>query len=284
MKRINFSIITLLVIAMTLVFASCTKDGVYKPKKKISQIYETNLTDPTPERVLAETWTWNGKLLSKVDYGDGDVVTFTYEKNQLTAVYSEDARTELTYDGKFIDNMKVYYDGELYMTSTFQHEKNLVSGYTVEYAGTDANKAQVARVIENTFRFIAPEVARAQAEAYVSSASSNIKANSKYTVSFTYDGKNVIEQTTVSENYKVVYQYTYTEYNNPFYGLISKLEFSKNAPASLVIKQDGMPDYNYSYTYKVDGKVPTQVVENLSWSVGAMSHNESIQTDYEFVK
>ena len=65
---------------MMFVFASCTKDGVYKPKKKISKIYQTVLTDPVPEKVLIESWTWDGKLLSKIDYGDDNVVSFTYDK------------------------------------------------------------------------------------------------------------------------------------------------------------------------------------------------------------
>lgn len=288
MKKTNFSIVTLLVVAMMFVFASCTKDGVYKPKKKISKIYETVQTDPNPERFLKETWTWDGKLLSKIDYGDGDVTTFTYDKDQLTAITGDFGRTELTYDGKFIESMKVYYNNELYMTTTFQHEKKLISGYTVKYEGIYADKAKVARLIENAFRFIAPEVAQNEVANYVKATENNLKSDNTYTVTFKYDGKNVVEQTAKYGNSTIVYTYTYTDYKNPFYGLLLDMELSKNAPATCVRTEAGMADHNYDYTYKADGKVPTQVTETLTWTVtmGNMSstHTETTLTEYEYTK
>ena len=288
MKKINFSIVTLLAVALMFVFASCTKDGIYKPKKKISKIYETVVTDPNPEKVLTETWTWDGNLLSQIQYEDGDITTFTYEKKQLTAINSDFGRTELAYDGKFIDEMKLYYDNKLYMTTKFQHEKNLISGYTVEYEGLDVDKAKVARLIENTFRFIAPEIAHNEAANYLKAAESNLKGNVMRTVTYKYDGKNVIEQTDKYGNNTVVYTYTYSEYKNPFYGLLSEMQLSKNAPATCVRTEEGMPEYNYTYTYKADGKVPTQVTETLKWilSIGNISseHVETTVTDYEFAK
>lgn len=290
MKKINFSVVTLLAVAVMFVFASCTKDGVYKPKKKISKIYETVTTNPNPEKQLKETWTWNGKLLSKVDYDDGDFVTFTYNKSQMTTINSDFGRTELTYDskGKFIDNMKVYNGNDLYMTTTFQHEKNLISGYTVEYEGIDADKAKIAHLIENAFRFIAPEVAEAEVASYVKTAEGDLKGKVTRTVTFTYDGKNVIEMTDKYGNNTVKYTYTYTDYKNPFYGLLAEMEISKNAPSTCVRTEEGMPEYNYSYTYKADGKVPTQATQNLTWSlsVGSMttSHTETTVTDYEYMK
>ena len=288
MKKINFSIVTLLAVALMFVFASCTKEGVYKPKKKISKIYETVQTDPNPEKILKEIWTWNGKLLSKVEYEDGDFVTFSYDKNRLTTINSDFGRTELEYDGKFIDEMKYYSGNDLYMTIEFDHEKNLISGYTVEYEGTDADKAKIARLIENSFRFIAPEVAQDEAAEYLKATAGDTKGSVKRTVTYTYDGKNVIEKTDRYGNNTVVYTYTYTDYKNPFYGLLSEMEISKNAPATCVRTMTDMPKYEYDYTYKADGKVPTQVTENLTWSltVGSMTttHTETRVTDYEYMK
>ena len=290
MKKSFLSIVTLITVAMMLVFASCTKDGVYKPKKKISKIYETVQTDPNPERILKETWTWDGKLLSKVDYGDGAVVSFKYDKNQLVAITSGDSRSEFNYDskGKYIDNVKCYDDNDLIVTYTFTHnDKNLISGYEMEYNGGLFDKNCV-RLVENVFRFLAPEIAQNEAQEFVKNANSNLKGDHKYKVEFTYDGKNIIGATT---NDGETYTYTYTEYKNPFYGLLSEwgIEgFSKNAVASYVRKVDGMPDYNYTYTYQVDGKVPTQATENFSWTISMgginSSHTETTVTDYEYLK
>ena len=294
MKKINLSIITLLVIAMTIVFASCTKDGIYKPKKKISKIYETVQTDPNPTKELKETWTWNGKLLSMIDYGDGEFAKFLYTKKQLSSIEGMDSRIEVNYDekGKYIDNFKVYSDNELRATYTFEHgDKHLLTGYTIEYEGGLFNRNS-ARLVENVFRFLAPEIASEGADEYVQIATSNLKGKEKYTVTLTYDGKNVIEKVVNNGDEKYTYTYTYTEYLNPFYGLLYTYELdnslSKNAPATCVRNVAGLPDYNYTYTYQVDGKVPTQATENMTWSFTAGSttttHTETITTDYEYTK
>ena len=293
MKKFNFSIVTLLVIAMTFVFASCTKDGVYKPKKKISKIYETVTTDPNPAKELKETWNWNGKLLSMIDYGDGEFAKFIYEKKQLKSIEGMDSRIEMNYDdkGKYIDNFKMYTDNELRATYTFEHgDKHLITGYTVEYEGGLFDKNS-SRLVENVFRFLVPEIATDGAAELVKIATSDLKGNNKYTVSLTYDGKNVVEKVFNVGDEKYKYTYTYTEYLNPFYGLfdIDVDNFvSKNAIASYIITRPNMPDYNYSYTYQVDGKVPTQETETMTWSLSVGSttttHTETVVTDYEYTK
>ena len=290
MKRTNFSIVTLLAVAMMFVFASCTKDGVYKPKKKISKIYETVTTDPNPERVLKESWSWDGKLLSRIDYYGGDFLTFKYEKGQLTSFADDENRIEINYDskGKLIDNAQMYYGNVQTMNFTFQHEKNLLTSYTVEYLPSIADNAKSARLIENLFRFITPEVAETEAALCTKRATNNSKDNVVYKTEFTYDGKNIVKATT---NTGETYTYTYTDYKNPFYGLMVEMgieSWSKNAVSTCVKTEANRPDYNYTYTYKADGKIPTQVTENLTWSltVGSITstHTETTVTDYEYTK
>lgn len=291
MRRIKFPVVTLLVVALTLVFASCTKDGIYKPKKKISKIYVTTVTEQESIKTLSETWTWDGNLLSKIDYGDDDIATFSYDKKQLTDISNGDTRIELTYDskGKFVENFKVYYDNTLSATYTFQRgDHNLISGYTIEM-NDDAYTANAVRLIENVFRFIAPEVAHSEAAEYAKAATCNLKGENDYSVTFTYDGKNIIEKAVKYDDVTTTYTYTYNEYLNPFYGLLLDVDnsISKNAVATCVMSRPSLPDYNYSYTYKADGKVPTQMTEIFTWTISAGSinstHTETTVTDYEFV-
>lgn len=295
MKRINFSIVTLLAVALMFVFASCTKDGVYTPKKKISKIYKTVVTEQASVKELAETWTWDGKLLSKIDYGDDVVVNFTYDKKQLTTITNGNSRLELNYDdkGKYLDNIKFYWKDVLGGTYTFTHnDKHLISGYTLEYANDDEMKAECALLVENVFRFIAPEVAHTEACEFAKIATSSHKGDNKYTVEYTYDGKNIIEQVATDGNEKATYTYTYTEYNNPFYGMLSEdmgiESLSKNAVSTCVRKVENLPDYNYSYVYKADGKVPTQVTETFTWTISmgnlSTTHTETTIYDYEYTK
>lgn len=289
MKKTNLSIITILTMVLMFVFASCTKDGVYKPKKKISKIYVTVQTDlSNNQKMLKETWTWDGKLLSQIAYPDGDVAHFTYKKSQLTTITNGDCRTELTYDSKnkFIDNIKVYFDDKLYSTTTFQHEKKLITSYKVEFTGEEADKAKCARLIENIFRFIAPEIAQNEVANYVKAIERKSKGDESYTVNLVYDDKNITEQTVKFDNTQNVFTYTYTEYLNPFYGLLTEMEFSKNVPATCVLATNERPDFNYSYTYVVDDKYPTAVTETLHWELagGSMGYNETTLTEYEYVK
>ena len=290
MKRINFSIVTLLVVAMTLLFASCTKDGVYKPKKKIAKIYQTDMTIPqNAEKILAETWTWDGKLLSKIEYFNGDIANFSYEKKQLKSITNGENRTELTYDGKLIDNMKMYHNDELEWTYTFEHgDKNRITGYTVERNTSKGNAAKNFCLVENAFRFLVPEIATNEAIEYVKAATSNQKGKDNYTVTLTYDGKNVASKTIKYEDATTgEVTYTYTEYLNPFYGLLTNEEnnaTSKNAVASAVEKVPGLSgNYTYKYTYKIDDKFPTQIIEEKSFQMTTGSINTNIVTDFEFV-
>ena len=289
MKKNGISIVTLLVVVLALVFASCTKDGVYKPKKKISKIYETFVTDQASIKELKESWTWDGKLLSKIEYGKDNVINFTYEKKQLKTVTNGHERIELNYDdkGKYIDNFKMYYENELEATYTFEHgDKHLITGYTIEFgSGMEPNKS--ARLVQNVFRFLIPEIADNEAAEYAKNANNGFKDGSKTTVTLTYDKKNVVEKVTTDGIFTTNYTYTYTDYLNPFYGLLDidmSTGLSKNAVATMVIKESGSYDNTYSYTYKAEGKVPTQVTTIFSYNDGISPHTTTTITDYEFTK
>ncbi|MBO6055996.1 MAG: hypothetical protein J6P84_03380, partial [Alphaproteobacteria bacterium] len=56
---------------------SCEKenDGKYSPKKKIQKVYK----DLNGEKVLDQVWSWDGKLLSKIDYYYEGAVWYTDE-------------------------------------------------------------------------------------------------------------------------------------------------------------------------------------------------------------
>ena len=96
-------------LALMFVFASCEKEGVFNPKKKISEIYKSSSysydgeTYNTP-KYLSERWNWDGKILKSVDYYDNDgsldySETYTYDKNRLPKVsWGSTSYYELVYD------------------------------------------------------------------------------------------------------------------------------------------------------------------------------------------
>ena len=47
-----------------------------------------------------------------------------------------------------------------------------------------------------------------------------------------------------------------------------------------------MPNIELKYTYKVDGKIPTQVIQNMRYTLsnGTEVRGETVSLDYEYTK
>jgi len=52
-----------LILALSILFIGCEKEGVYNPNKKIKRIYEESLSGSSPKR-LSQEWTWEKKQFS----------------------------------------------------------------------------------------------------------------------------------------------------------------------------------------------------------------------------
>ena len=96
-KLILFVFCAVLCVALT----SCEKenDGKYNPKKKIQKVYK----DFYGEKVLAQVWNWDGKLLSRIDcYFNGEVahtIHYTYDsKNHITMISAEGEHLDFVYE------------------------------------------------------------------------------------------------------------------------------------------------------------------------------------------
>lgn len=92
MKKFKFLPVVLGMLIVVFM-ASCTKDGVYNPSKKINMVYKAwsedyNGTHYEAQRYLAEKWTWDNKTLSSIQYfNDGSYTqNFTYDGNRLTRI------------------------------------------------------------------------------------------------------------------------------------------------------------------------------------------------------
>ena len=87
-----------LVLVFMLSFTSCQKDGVYTPKKKISEIYYKYSSG---NKTLEERWHWNGNLLEKVQYfwgGENGTVFYKYEKKRLIEITDGTESYKFIYD------------------------------------------------------------------------------------------------------------------------------------------------------------------------------------------
>jgi hypothetical protein len=114
-------------VVVALINTSCDKEGVYNPKEKISKVYVDNGDEAGKE--LYQTWTWDDKLLSKIDNSmmeTKDVLEYN-KNNQLVKVTSyeesvETGYTTLTYDKSNLTSMDIYTDGKKSVSIAVEHD------------------------------------------------------------------------------------------------------------------------------------------------------------------
>lgn len=257
MKNV-FKFLTILAIG-SFMFASCNKDGVYTPKKKVSKVYNQSSGG---DKYLSETWTWDKNLLSKIEYGSGSYVQrFEYDGKQLikiTDTYGD--YWTFTYDGSKIIKSEYTEEKALSASIEYTHDgKKIISMITTYY--NDSKKARQA--VKYMTHVLFPEV-----ETLIADEPAVKGVSSTVTTTFEWDGNNIAKLTHSSIYNSTVYTstFTYSEYDsslNPWLGYIDGegLNLSKNNPLKGTYQSTTGTVSEFSYTYTLDGKYPTEVKE-----------------------
>lgn len=266
------------VCAFVVAFSSCTKEGQYLPKEKISQIvytksYTEAITGITVSSTEKEEWNWGGDLLNFIDYYNStgtryNTTLFRYDdQKRIVEIQDGDGSAKFDYDDNQIDEIELYDQfGHETGKIEFEHKGGKVVAINVK-------NYDFAQKGFNPLRFIFPE---SLAEMMMKNASKS--SDTRYTL--TWKGNNVktveaIGSTRSSANY------TYDNKTNPFLGLYNvlvsqrgSLMFSTNNVVQMVYKDDNTnltEDYSYSY----DGNYPTRVswVSTASGLIGNYKEN-----------
>lgn len=290
MKKIRLSAIALFVCVLAMVGVSCQKDGVYKPKNKISRIYTQR---DGHAKILEQTWNWDKGLLSSVTYNEDDVVlNFLYDGKRLTSIVVEGEAMNFEYDGSALTRMTLSDEGELLAEYTFKHDGKLITEIETRMDASLA-KGINSRLLKTAFNLVAPQMAETQLEQIAIAQESQIKGIYTYTDVLTYDGKNVISMKrhdSDQKNYE--YTYTYSDKLNPFYHMlyggedIVGLGLSKNAVATYHYEDDVIHSrtIDLEVTFpSLDGKFPLQETRTLktTHNVGGLTNIYS-QVDHYF--
>lgn len=253
------------VFALSVAFTSCSKEGQYMPKKKISEIVRTGsyktIAGTEISRTEREVWTWNGKQLSYIDYYDANDVRsnttmFRYDKNNCLEEINYGLSTaKFNYDDGLIDEIKVYNNrGELAVEYDFEHKGKTLTSIDIK----SYDQKSVKSLPFNPLNFIIPENAASKvAECAATKGSSRIE--------LTWTGKNITKMDYRGNPSIITYRWTYDDKVNPFKGLydieayllgticsdnnVTKEELTNGTVTEIV---------DYSYTY--DGKYPVRVV------------------------
>lgn len=219
-------ILTILAIACAaFIFAGCQKDGVYNPSKKISKIYYTSTSGV---KSLDQIWTWNGKLLDKIDhyyYGTfGHTYNFTYDGKRLTRMdcYKYNEYIEYKYDGSHLSEANVFSSGSLRLIYKFTYKSGKLESMT--YTATSKGNNEKMEINPLTFVF-GPEISQSIERAQKIYAAKN-NAKGTYTENYKFTWENgEVSQCVISYHGDGSYgehtiKYTYDKKKNPFIGAL----------------------------------------------------------------
>ena len=250
-------------LAVAMFFTACTKDGQYKPKKKITKIVYTNSSNVeglTVSTTSSESWTWGGDLLSLIDYYDNNgnrvrTVIFRYDDDKRL-VEMEDASYSVTYkyDDSHLDDIEYreISTGKLMGKMEFEYKGRKLATIDATYYGDKG----VQPIAFNPLRFFVPE----NVAEVVMSAPATKGSTVHYTLTWT--GNNITELTSDPYGYSV--KWTYDDKVNPFKGFLNLSEYSSFYQCyskNNIIRQEYVAQGNKTvrdYTYEYDGNYPVK--------------------------
>lgn len=256
MKRTFAFMIAVFVTALA--FTSCEKEGQYVPKQKISEIKHVRYHELPDGTTISnnehEVWTWNGKVLSYIDYYNAKeertgTTLFRYDKdNRIVEINYGSTTAKFDYDDNVIDEIEVVNEnGSTVGKFDLEHKGKTVISIDV----TLNDSKSMASLPFNPLSFFMPENA---ADKVLESSC----AKGTTHVVLTWTGKNVTAME-LSGSYNISYKWTYDDKNNPYKGLFDMegLNMDVIFSANNVVRQvltEGGSTYTTEYTYTYDGK------------------------------
>lgn len=279
--------LALCAIVMLLLAASCEKEGVYSPGKRISKIY----VDNDSWKKLEQEWTWKGDLLQSVSYYGGMYeLRFHYDGKQLVSITQLGGNNKYylfhyNKNGKKLDSLDVYVDKLDHSPNVLHYahydfsynDAGLISGYdeVTYYTGWYKEDEQVFALVLQCAVPGLPDVAARQLTKTDIRNKGDEFVWDRYSVSFVYNDENVTDcLVTMNDRYKYSYTFTYTDYQNPSYKLFQSAGFESSSLYSrnLVktchyeehLLEEPTADYyvDMEYLYEIADQYPVKVTRN----------------------
>ncbi len=267
MKKLFYVLVSLMFLST---FTSCFKDkeGVYKPKEKISRIYRDSGYGDGKE--LREVWTWEKKQLQRIDhYSDNHISwseEFTYnKKGQVERVddYENSEYTEYTYDGRKLSKATYYDNGSIEEEYAFKHDGNKITEIECSYFGSKRN----SRLMDKGYNPLRMLLHENNYQTLKKAIENHPASRGIMTVKLEWEKENVSKIEVTGGSYRYTVELKYDDKLNPFKNFFSlyaeeavadegDYSLSKNNVVEERFIEDGDTDiYKYSYSY--DGKFPT---------------------------
>lgn len=303
MRKIN-NLLWMVLAVICLVAVSCDRDGVYRPKKKISKIhYDNGWSGKRPY----SSWSWNGNKLNTIRHRDGSELQFFYDGKLVDSVSlvnsSRNGYYKFTYDGKkhllvAVDHYTVFWNEPSDLKVHYEfiyNEDNRISEMNIEsYSVFDKSSG-----LENelfVLQTALPQIPIQFFSRLFSEARQTKSFLGAYHGVFEYEGENVSKCTiTCSDNYTETYHFTYSHVKNPFYNLlnygiewpfpyITQNQYMLSSLTSTQAVIDGNEESVFSsqveYDYEVEDDYPTRMTYRThSWFESPSSLDTTTSTD-----
>lgn len=274
MKNLKFFTVLMGVILFASM-TSCTKEGVYNPKKKILRIYYSASSDwVNVNKYLAQAWNWDDNKVKSIDHYTSSGNTsytenFTYDGKRIIRVddYKNAEYTTYDYDGSHMKTVNYYYRNKLESTMTFTYTSGKVSQIMVTVYDAKKGERHLASSIIPFF----PEKINNAMSAFAEKSATKGVVNINYQLTWTDD--NVTKVIGSAEGEMITMTFTYDAKKNPFYGFLSSSlgedgfdsYYSKNNPTRYMETDIEGDNAIYTYTYQYDGDdFPTMCIESES--------------------
>ncbi|MDR0603876.1 MAG: hypothetical protein LBG80_06190 [Bacteroidales bacterium] len=222
-------------------FTACKKkDGVYRPKEKISKIYYEDIRYDSTERNidssyegtkrLQEIWRWDKKKLMQIESSDRAWSwDFIYKGKQCIKIESGDMTIDFSYrDKSELDKIEMFDEqGRQILTVTVNgRDGDKISRLTYllySYPETQKKMTDIVSELQPVMRVVLGDIVGDAILSDISSSSKRHKVTSSIvTVDITYQGNNVATaKWTHGNNVPVTYTYSYDNKVNPYYRAIS---------------------------------------------------------------
>lgn len=262
----KFRVFTIVLGALVMAsMVSCTKDGVYNPKKKIQRTYYSSTNT---DKYMATSWEWDGNLLQAINhYGSGGGLSwtenYTYDGKRVIRVdsYTNSEYATYEYDGKNLKSINFYYRSQLEATAVYAYADGKLS--TISMTIYDAKKSKGERHLLASLLPFPTEVTEAVNKCVKSMTNNAAKDIETYTMQLTWTGKNVTKIVITEQGNMRTISLQYDDKTNPtkgFYDLATienfgDYYFSENNVTRMINTwSDGYNDVlNLTYQYDNDG-------------------------------
>lgn len=278
------------------VMAGCKKEGKLNTKQKIDKVFREESMMMGGEMLyhdaesLSEEWCWDGKELYRIDYYVNHQCSenFFYDGKQIvrTTVPAYGIENRLHYDGRELERIESYIDGELDYTILFSHDDGKISEMRWIYSTSETSENNNNPLLDKMFG--GELVVAITANNEMLRKRSGRKDDSEIVYHFEWKDGNVKKVTCGDWQAEMTYDDNY----NPYHNLFGENElndplFGFEMMSENNIRTITMPFKTYgtivfTYTYEYEDDFPKRRTLNYSYSAPGISSYE--MTSYELTR